>query len=806
MTQGCGSIECKNQFCQSSGLVDRSLTPNQAAVRAIQLYVEDAKLCPNVSECNKVIDTKPQGPSCSNTEDIDMKEVSNDTSLKAVNNPSRPSEQQYNDNPKPTSPVPQFLDEATLDEMIESCEETKNYVPIIRAIGKVFSEKECVTKSFQQQAKSSIDVILDRVKQPTAITTMNKEEIRTLEDDEKELDSMDDGEEKEKEPSYTPVDLPSLRRSLKKLYEKNPQVFEAFDNAIQSLATIIQVDSRSNLRDKEQFEEVLCCLVILYEIFQTGSNLLEQSIIRTLAATAALPIWVQARLARIWSVHNKDGLKTILFFLQNIITLQVIANTYHREFHVHDNEIIANATKVMKILFAANLLASESIEHPRYVEKPQDVPQDMEEDDEDFSSIQYLTDTKNVKNYEDPLMNEIGISLNDYCEPFIPFEEFQNEVLCDAIEADEDFMRYKTLMSNDKSFTANSLKTFSFIVHSFILTPSAKTLAMFFDSRVKMYTERRTTLLNMHFLGGSAMQHPYLKLKIRRDFLIDDALAELEMVAMSNPKDLKKQLFIEFDQEQGIDEGGVSKEFFQLIVEEIFNPDYGMFITNEETRTCWFNSFSFENEAQFTLIGIVLGLAIYNSVILPLNFPMVVYKKLMNVTCTWRDLQDWNPALYNSLKTMIDYQEPDFEEVFSQTFEIGYENVFSAALKHELKKDGAKIAVNQHNKQEFVELYADFIHNKSIEKQFKAFKKGFQMVTDESPLQLLFRPEEIELIVCGSKKFDFDELEKSTEYEGGYTAESEIIKHFWSIVHKLPMESKLKLLQFTTGELKEILF
>lgn len=49
------------------------------------------------------------------------------------------------------------------------------------------------------------------------------------------------------------------------------------------------------------------------------------------------------------------------------------------------------------------------------------------------------------------------------------------------------------------------------------------------------------------------------------------------MVAMENPKDLKKQLVVEFDGEQGIDEGGVSKEFFQLIVEEIFNPDYGMY-------------------------------------------------------------------------------------------------------------------------------------------------------------------------------------------------------------------------------------
>ena len=66
---------------------------------------------------------------------------------------------------------------------------------------------------------------------------------------------------------------------------------------------------------------------------------------------------------------------------------------------------------------------------------------------------------------------------------------------------------------------------------------------------------------------------------MRRDFLIDDALVELEMVAMENPTDLKKQLVVEFEGEQGVDEGGVSKEFFQLVVEEIFNPDYGMFTT-----------------------------------------------------------------------------------------------------------------------------------------------------------------------------------------------------------------------------------
>lgn len=119
---------------------------------------------------------------------------------------------------------------------------------------------------------------------------------------------------------------------------------------------------------------------------------------------------------------------------------------------------------------------------------------------------------------------------------------------------------------------------------------------------------------------------------------------QLEMIAMQNPVDLKKQLVVEFEGEQGIDEGGVSKEFFQLVVEEIFNPDYAMFTFQSDSNTVWFNPTSFESDGQFTLIGIVLGLAIYNNVILAVNFPMVLYRKLMGKKGSFEDLSDWNPV------------------------------------------------------------------------------------------------------------------------------------------------------------------
>lgn len=44
LTDGCGNPNCTNRNCASSGIMD-SLTPNQAAAKAIQLFSEEAPLC-----------------------------------------------------------------------------------------------------------------------------------------------------------------------------------------------------------------------------------------------------------------------------------------------------------------------------------------------------------------------------------------------------------------------------------------------------------------------------------------------------------------------------------------------------------------------------------------------------------------------------------------------------------------------------------------------------------------------------------------------------------------------------------------
>ena len=63
----------------------------------------------------------------------------------------------------------------------------------------------------------------------------------------------------------------------------------------------------------------------------------------------------------------------------------------------------------------------------------------------------------------------------------------------------------------------------------------------------------------------------------------------------------------------------------------------------------------------------------------------------------------------------------------------------------------------------------------------------------------MLEPEDLEMLVCGSTKLDFDELEKITVYQDGYTKESTTIKRFWEVIKEFTDEEKRKFLAFCTG-------
>ena len=94
-----------------------------------------------------------------------------------------------------------------------------------------------------------------------------------------------------------------------------------------------------------------------------------------------------------------------------------------------------------------------------------------------------------------------------------------------------------------------------------------------------------------------------------------------------------------------------------------------MFTYLSESRSMWINGASLESEKEFELVGILLGLAIYNGVILDVQFPPVIYKKLQGGDPNLQDLMSVQPSLARSLEELLKFTG-DVENTFCYTFQV----------------------------------------------------------------------------------------------------------------------------------------
>eukprot|EP00158_Paraphelidium_tribonemae_P006101 Partr_v1_DN27678_c0_g1_i1_m65347 putative HECTc len=386
-------------------------------------------------------------------------------------------------------------------------------------------------------------------------------------------------------------------------------------------------------------------------------------------------------------------------------------------------------------------------------------------------------------NKDDPIINatrtlSIFYGINESLKS-ISYEEFYNDAVNEHLEIKDDFPHWK------------AKEGFSFCNFPFILNPATKSDILKVESMVQMRHELQDAFFRAMFIGVNS---PYLVLEIRRDYIIRDALYQLEH---KKAEDLKKQLKIQFVGEEAVDEGGVQKEFFQLAIREIFQPQYNLFTTHNNFH--WFTLHPVDQASleEMKLVGMLIGLAIYNGVILDVNFPVVLYKKLIGNPVDLDDLLHLEPVLGRSLKMLLEYTG-DVESDFARTFRVDLD-VLGQQIPYDLIDNGEHVALTSDNRQQFVNLYVDLVLNRSVKDLFSAFKTGFDQVCRNSAISL-FRAEELELLVGGSSTdMDFEELKNVTTYDGGYTDKSDVIVFFWEAVMKYDLEQKKRLLFFATG-------
>ena len=343
----------------------------------------------------------------------------------------------------------------------------------------------------------------------------------------------------------------------------------------------------------------------------------------------------------------------------------------------------------------------------------------------------------------------------------------------------------------------NKLK-FTLFDYMWLFNPAAKNNIIFLFNKRQRNNE---LIKSIHQAGASSFplfglivpsKDVLLTINIRRANLIEDTLNEVSKPGIK----LQNPIRVKFIGEQGVDEGGVRKEFFLLFIRQIFDPDYGMFNYNKKTRLYWFNHYTFEPKIKYELIGIIFGLAIYNNIILDVKFPLTVYKKLLGIKPTLEDMKECDIELYKNFQFLLNSKSQNLKEELEADFTV-VDDKFGEKLVIPLKPNGENISVDINNKDEYVDLYLDWYFNKSIQENFASFEKGFYRVFSRN-LSKILSPDELELIICGTQKLDFSELKSACTYEE-YTSNSETIKYFWEILLEFNEEEKKKFLSFVTG-------
>jgi hypothetical protein len=288
-----------------------------------------------------------------------------------------------------------------------------------------------------------------------------------------------------------------------------------------------------------------------------------------------------------------------------------------------------------------------------------------------------------------------------------------------------------------------------------------------------------------------------LRLHVRRSHLFEDTF---QQTRGRTAEEMRGKLQVEFMDEQGIDAGGLSREFFSVLAREIFNPGYALFCPSaHDSLTFQPNMQSYINPdhvAYFHFIGRIIAKALTDGFLLDAHFTRSFYKHLLGRGVTFDDLEAVDPAFHKSLKWMLDNP---IEGVIDMNFTAELDR-FGVTEVVELKPGGKDIQVDDSNKAEYVALVVDHRLTTAIRTQIDAFVRGFRELAPPHLTQP-FSEQELELLISGLPDIDVHDLRANTEYTG-YTATSPVIIWFWEVVAALSSEDKAHLVQFVTGTSK----
>ena len=280
-------------------------------------------------------------------------------------------------------------------------------------------------------------------------------------------------------------------------------------------------------------------------------------------------------------------------------------------------------------------------------------------------------------------------------------------------------------------------------------------------------------------------------INVDRETMIDEFISTVN----NNPSGLSGHVSVRFEGELGQDHGGVTREFFYLLADNLFNKS-GLF-SRTENGTQWLVPDTLFEEANYQKLvaaGALMIMAMSSGVHLPVDFPLALYKKLKNEPLVLRDYADLYPQEAASLASLRQLYEQGEDPClyFSVT-----EQTPIGPFEVPLVPGGDAREVTLENVDEYVQLMVDHYLTERVSISFGALQEGFFRIrTTDVTSKLTFL--DYRILIGGSPQIDWDDFKKCVVYSN-YKRSSQAVRLFWAVFDELTETDKRRMLQFMTG-------
>ncbi|OAF68335.1 hypothetical protein A3Q56_03921 [Intoshia linei] len=502
------------------------------------------------------------------------------------------------------------------------------------------------------------------------------------------------------------------------------------------------------------------CKIILPQIFKNSDSTILKKLNVPIEhmITRVLDLPANFNMHFVFDIHQLFMVAPWMVYVENIKTMSYIWTKFTKYFGLIDVKTLKNWIKLENVVFLMKIVEISKM-----------------------SLVQNLKDNRGHLNQDILFFLQKIFNINQKSNTLQP-EAFYVDELKNLVDMASDYTNF--LSNKNNTSYCNYPFLFNGILKVFL---------------IQMYTSRlmNAAIRDNGFCYNSIAdifmpRTPFLLLNINRKKIVQDTFHYLNTYSAN---DLRRPLRIQFNNEEGIDEGGVLKEFFMLLIEELMDQKYGMF-QEYNSGLRWFSFRTFEDFSSYFQIGTICALAIYNFTIVDLNFPLALYKKILNIEPSLEDLKELDPIFAKNLERLLSYDKPDFEDVFCLSFEIQH-YVLGSIVSFELFPDGAKTSVTHENRHRYVDLYMQFLFSTGVDFAYVPFKRGFLKCFPPDLLNM-FQPTELRAFICGNAQYDWNLFRQNCQYKD-YPSGHITIQIFWNVFNSYTEKDKIKFLKFLTG-------